>query len=223
MKSWLWIGGALCTASLGFAQTPVQPVPVQTVPLTQGVVLSTTPLVQQVPVSRQVCNNEQVVVQAPKSGAGAALGALAGGVVGNAASHGSGAATVLGAVGGAIVGDQIEPAPAAQAQTVQRCSLQTFYENHTVGYRVVYVYGGQQYTVQMPYDPGPTITLQIQPAQASLPAAPVQQETVITSPVQAPTRVVVSTPAPYYYFLFGAPFWWGGGGGGPHHPGPRRP
>ncbi len=123
-----------------------------------------------------------------------------------------------------MVGDQIESTPSPQAQTVQRCSLQTVYENRTVGYRVVYAYANQQYTVQMPYDPGPTIALQVQPAQVSVPVTPVQETTVTTTTVQTPARVVVNTPAPYYYFLFGFPYWWGGGGGpGPHHPGPRRP
>ena len=223
MKSWRVLSSALCAAGLSVAQTQVQPMPVGTPPPAQGVVLSTSPIVQQVPVSRQVCSHEQVTVVQPKSGAGAVLGSIAGGAIGNAAGHGSGAATVLGAIGGAVVGDQIETAPAAQTQTVQRCSVQTFYENRTVAYRVVYVYANQQYTVQMPYDPGPTIALQIQPAQVSVPVIPVQEATVTTT-VQQPSRVVVSTPTPFYYYLFGFPFWGpgGGGGGGPHHAGPGR-
>ena len=49
-----------------------------------GRVLSSTPVVQQVAVPRQVCSNEQISYQGPKSGAGAVLGAIAGGAVGNA-------------------------------------------------------------------------------------------------------------------------------------------
>ena len=44
-----------------------------------GKVISSTPIIQQVAVPRQVCNNEQVVTGGQKSGAGAAMGAIAGG------------------------------------------------------------------------------------------------------------------------------------------------
>ena len=48
-----------------------------------GKVISSTPVIQQVAVPRQVCTTDQVVVQGQKSGAGAAMGAIAGGAVGN--------------------------------------------------------------------------------------------------------------------------------------------
>ena len=51
-----------------------------------GQVISTTPVMQQVGVPRQVCTTEQVAVQAPKSGTGALIGAIAGGAIGNARS-----------------------------------------------------------------------------------------------------------------------------------------
>ena len=106
-----------------------------------GRVLSSTPIVQQVGVPRQVCSTEQVAVQSPKSGAGAVMGAIAGGAMGNAVGRGAGnaAATMLGLVSGAIVGDRIEGAPPAQLQNVQHCSTQTFYENRTVGFNVSYL------------------------------------------------------------------------------------
>lgn len=47
-----------------------------------GKVISSTPVIQQVAVTRQVCNNQQVVSERPKSGAGAAMGAIAGGAIG---------------------------------------------------------------------------------------------------------------------------------------------
>lgn len=43
-----------------------------------GLVISSVAIIQQVAVPRQVCITEAVAVQAPKSGAGAVLGALAG-------------------------------------------------------------------------------------------------------------------------------------------------
>ena len=49
-----------------------------------GRVLSTTPVLQQVAVPRQVCSNEQISYQGANSGAGALIGAIAGGALGNA-------------------------------------------------------------------------------------------------------------------------------------------
>ena len=75
-----------------------------------GRVISTTPVIQQVGVPRQVCSNQTVTTPGAKSGAGAIVGALAGGAMGNAVGDGGGKAlaTVIGLVGGAIVGDRIE-------------------------------------------------------------------------------------------------------------------
>ena len=165
MKKRLLLSAALLASGLTLAQEV-------------GRVLSATPMVQQVGVPRQVCSNEQVAVQQPKSGAGALMGGIAGGAMGNAVGSGGGkaAATMIGIMGGAILGDRVEGAPVAQVQTVQRCATQTYYENRTLGYNVVYEFGGRQYTVQMPNDPGPTIALQVTPVGASQPmAAPVGQ------------------------------------------------
>lgn len=176
-----------------------------------GRVLSTTPVIQQVAVPRQVCNQQQVAVAQPKSGAGAAMGAVAGGVVGNQIGHGGGraAATVLGLVGGAILGDRIEGPSAPQVQTVQNCSTQTFYENRTAAYNVIYEYAGKQYTVQLPYDPGPTIRLQVTPVGAAQPpAAPVMQGQPMTEaePAVVPAAYpVYAYPAPYYRPYYAAP------------------
>jgi uncharacterized protein YcfJ len=130
-----------------------------------GKVISSTPIIQQVAVPRQVCNNEQVVTPGQKSGAGAAMGAIAGGAIGNNIGQGSGraAATMLGLFGGAILGDKVEGAGTPEVRNVQNCSQQMFYENRTMAYNVVYEYAGKQYTVQMPQDPGPTVRLQITP------------------------------------------------------------
>ena len=192
MKQLILVAAIAATSSAGFAQEV-------------GRVLSSTPVTQQVGVPRQVCTTEQVAVAQPKSGAGAALGAIAGGAIGNAAGHGAGqaAATMLGIIGGAVVGDRIEGQPQTQLQEVQRCSNQVFYENRTVAYNVVYEYAGKQYTVQMPQDPGPTLQLQVTPV-GSLPAVPsptAQPENVGAQPA---TVIVVQPayraydPQPYY-------------------------
>jgi uncharacterized protein YcfJ len=130
-------------------------------------VVSSTPVVQQVAVPRQVCNHQAYVTQAPRSGAGALMGALAGGAAGNAIGDGGGraAATMLGLVGGAILGDRIEGG-GNQVQNVQQCTTQTFYENRASHYNVVYEYQGTQYTAQMLNDPGLYVRLQVTPVGA---------------------------------------------------------
>ncbi len=193
MKKLLLLSAALLASGLCLAQE-------------MGRVLSATPIVQQMGVPRQVCSNEQVTVQQPKSGAGALMGGIAGGAMGNAIGGGSGkaAATMIGIMGGAILGDRVEGAPTAQVQNVQRCSTQTFYENRTMGYNVVYEFGGRQYTVQMPNDPGPTIALQVTPVGASQPMAePVSQISAYqqTYLYQQPAQVIMAPgyyPRPYY-------------------------
>ena len=96
--------------------------------------------------------------------------------MGNAVGGGNGkaAATMLGLIGGAVVGDSIEGSPQMQTQNVQRCRMQNFYENRTVGYNIAYEYAGKHYTVQMPNDPGQHILLQITPvvSNGSMPPPP---------------------------------------------------
>jgi uncharacterized protein YcfJ len=160
MKKLLLLSAAMISSGLCLAQEV-------------GQVISSTPILQQVGVPRQVCTTEQVAVQQPKSGAGALMGAIAGGAMGNAVGGGSGktAATMIGIVGGAIVGDKVEGGGDTQVKNVQHCSMQTFYENRPVAYNVVYEFAGKQYSVQMPTDPGPTIYLQITPMVSNPQAA----------------------------------------------------
>jgi uncharacterized protein YcfJ len=143
------------------AALPLTPAQAQEV----GRVISSTPIIQQVAVPRQVCNTQQVVTEGQKSGAGAVMGAIAGGAVGNQIGGGTGraAATMLGIFGGAVMGDKIEGGGAPEVRNVQSCSQQMFYENRTMAYNVVYEFAGKQYTVQMPQDPGPTVRLQVTP------------------------------------------------------------
>jgi uncharacterized protein YcfJ len=173
-------------------------------------VISSTPVVQQVAVPRQVCGNEAVIMQSPKSGAGALMGAIAGGAAGNAIGNGGGraAATMIGLVGGAMLGDRIEGS-GSQVQNVQQCSTQTFYENRTSYFNVVYEYQGTQYTAQMQNDPGLYVRLQVTPVGAMAPEpqpAPSQpltyyqpQQPVYVQPVMAaPVVYPAYHPQPYY-------------------------
>jgi uncharacterized protein YcfJ len=170
-----------------------------------GRVLSSQPILQQTAVPRQVCSTQQVEVREQKSGAGAAMGAIAGGAIGNSIGRGSGnvAATMLGIVGGAVLGDRIEGAPASHIENVQHCSTQNFYENRTVGYNVTYLFGGRRYSVQMPNDPGPTIRVQVSPTGSQVqPDYPVEEVVAApTYPYQQPTIIESRTIyQPYYVY-----------------------
>jgi uncharacterized protein YcfJ len=158
-----------------------------------GRVISSTPIVQQVAVPRQVCNNQPVAVQNPRSGAGSAIGAIAGGLLGNTIGHGGGraAATIIGMAAGAAVGDQVEGS-GYQVHNTQHCTTQTFYENRTVGYDVTYEYGGREYTAQMANDPGLSVPLQISPVGASAPTQAPEQ--IAAAPSSAGVPILASSP-----------------------------
>lgn len=161
-----------------------------------GRVISSTPVIQQVAVPRQVCGPQAVAVpQHQGPGAGAAIGAIAGGLLGNTIGHGGGraAATVLGVLGGAVVGDRVEGG-GYPPQYVQHCSIQTSYENRAVAYNVTYEYAGRTYTAQMPQDPGPTVWLQVSPMAVQGPAAgPSQLPPGTSATPQADTSALPET------------------------------
>ena len=160
-------------------------------------VVSSIPVYQQVAVPRQVCTTQQVAVEQPRSGAGALIGAIAGGAIGNQIGGGSGraAATAAGVIGGALLGNNIEGSPGTRMQDQTTCSNQTVYENRIQGYNVTYEYAGRQYQVQMPQDPGPTLRVQVTPVMPAAGGQPWQ------SPMPAPA-VPQGRPysrAPVYY------------------------
>lgn len=175
-----------------------------------GVVISATPVVQQVTVPKQVCTTSTVQYVQP-SGGGALLGAVVGGALGNQFGRGDGraVATVIGALGGGIVGNQIEaqnyPGYATQ-HAGQSCHTQNTIENRTVAQNVLYEYAGQRYTVQMPatgdFRPGVRIALQVQAQAPVAPAAPVthvySHQPVYTQPVQTVTYVQPAPTVVYY-------------------------
>ncbi|MDB5885080.1 MAG: 17 kDa surface antigen [Polaromonas sp.] len=211
------MNNAIVSTCMGAALAALAPLPAAAMDVLARVI-SSTPVVQQIAVPRQVCSQEAVMTQAPKSGAGALMGAIAGGAAGNAIGNGGGraVATMIGLVGGAMVGDRIEGPGSSQVQNVQRCSTQTFYENRASHFNVVYEYQGTQYTAQMPSDPGLHLRLQITPVGAIEPQpfqpqaqpqtyyqpAPVQQQVygqpVVTEPVYYPAYAARPYYAPYY-------------------------
>ena len=153
MKTLAFLTIAAVTATGAFAQE-------------RGRVLSSTPITQQVAVPQQVCSDQPVAVAPRSTGAGAVVGAIAGGLLGNAIGGGGGraAATGAGLIGGAMLGNQVESSGPAQYQNVRQCSTQTFYQNRTVGYNVTYEYNGRSYTTQSATPPGKWIALNVQPA-----------------------------------------------------------
>ena len=164
---------ALGLASLGAAAQEV------------GNVISSVPVVQQVQVPRQVCNQSAPVMAPQTSGGGGLLGAIVGAGIGSTIGHGGGtaAAMVAGTALGAIVGNNVEAnnlQAQAAAQSMPQCVTEMTLENRIVGYNVTYDYAGRQSTVQMPYDPGPTVRLQVSPVAQSAPSGNV----VVAPPVQ---------------------------------------
>jgi uncharacterized protein YcfJ len=131
----------------------------------RGRVISSTPVIQQVAVPREVCQNVQVREPARASGAGALMGGIAGGAMGNAVGKGNGraVATAIGIFGGAILGDRIEGRGQDTVRTVQECTTQNTYENQTVAYNVVYEYAGRQYSMEMDREPGRYVPVSVQP------------------------------------------------------------
>lgn len=150
-------------------------------------VLSTVPVLQQVGVPQQFCEDTQVYSGQRTNGTGAILGAVIGGVAGNALGssgghrghrgpHGyghrgyyhqdsnRGATTVVGAIAGGVIGNLIESRNSQPSyETVRRCTQETAYENRTVGYDVTYEYAGQRYTTRLDHNPGAWLPIDVQP------------------------------------------------------------
>lgn len=93
-------------------------------------------------------------------GGGAAIGAIAGGVLGHQVGSGRGndAATIGGALLGGLIGHQVEKDRREDAANsdfdLSRCRSVTASGEQLQGYDVRYVYRGQEYTARMASDPG---------------------------------------------------------------------
>lgn len=173
-------------------------------------VLSSTAVMQQVAVPRQVCTSQQVIQQGQPSGAGAAMGAIAGGALGNAMGGGSGRdiATMIGLVGGAVLGNRIE-GTRDEVRNVQQCSTQTTYESRVLHYDVIYEYDGKRYSIKMPNDPGQYVRLQLNPVGALPPpmAPAASPATTIFTPVSsAPPAPAVTYVQPAPVYVAASPF-----------------
>ena len=171
-----------------------------------GQVTSRTPVYQQVAMPRQTCTPSVTVVPAQNSGGGALIGAIAGGLIGSqfGGRDNRGIATMAGVIGGAVIGDRAETQNNTTLPSTT-CTTQTVYENRLVGYNVVYEYAGKQYQVQLPQDPGPTISLQVTPVGSPRAEPHFNSQTITSGPTGAAAPVtviqesrVVYVPTPVY-------------------------
>ena len=86
-------------------------------------------------------------------GKGAAIGAIAGGVLGHQVDHGAG--TALGAILGGVLGHQIEKDRDRRDDLdLSRCRMVSDSGAGVEGYEVRYRYRGNEYTTRMAQDPG---------------------------------------------------------------------
>lgn len=132
-------------------------------------VISVDPIRQTTNNPKQVCHDEVVShTEPPKDQhqiAGMAIGAVAGGLLGNQIGGGKGRtlATVAGAVGGGYAGKKIEESR-QQNQVTQtterRCETVNNSSNKIVGYDVRYEYNGVTRTTRMDHDPGDRVLVQ---------------------------------------------------------------
>ncbi len=136
-------------------------------------VQSVEPQYENVAIPRQECasqwvNEARPVVSGSNGYGGAIVGGVAGGIVGNQVGkgHGREAATAVGAVIGALAGDRIannnQPPQYEQAQReVRTCRTVEDVQQRLTGYRVTYLYGGNQYTTITREQPGSTLPVRV--------------------------------------------------------------
>ncbi|RRW35610.1 glycine zipper 2TM domain-containing protein [Ectopseudomonas oleovorans] len=129
-------------------------------------VLAVTPINETVKTPREVCKDVTVTRQRPVQDqhqiAGTAIGAIAGGLLGNQVGGGTGKkiATVAGAVGGGYAGNKIQEGMQQRdtyTTTETRCDTVTDTSEKLVGYDVKYQLGEKVGTVRMDRDPGSRI------------------------------------------------------------------
>lgn len=133
-------------------------------------VVSVTPVRDQATAPQQVCHDEVVTQHKPVQDthqiAGTAIGAVAGGLLGNQVGGGKGRtlATVAGAVGGGYAGHEIQAnhqRNATTQSTQRRCeTVPGKGSDKVVAYDVSYEYNGVTRTVRMDHDPGDKLQVQ---------------------------------------------------------------
>ncbi|SDH61756.1 glycine zipper 2TM domain-containing protein [Pseudomonas panipatensis] len=131
-------------------------------------VVAVQPVKETIKTPRQVCKDVAVTRQRPVKDqhqiAGTAIGAIAGGLLGNQIGGGKGKtlATVAGAVGGGYAGNKVQEGMQERdtyTTTETRCSTVNDTSEKVVGYDVRYQIDGKPGQVRMDRDPGGRIPL----------------------------------------------------------------
>lgn len=151
-------------------------------------VISSTPIYERIPVTREECWNERQRTYEDRRvtrtdtgapiGAGTVLGAVIGGAVGRQfgdSNRGRNQGTAAGAIVGGIIGHQIESDSAGRPverstteyervpveRNVERCRNVQEVREATVGYDVRYEYAGREFTTRLDRDPGRMLRVRI--------------------------------------------------------------
>ena len=128
-------------------------------------VIGVTPITETVVTPKEVCKDVAVTHRKPVKDehqiAGSAIGAIAGGVLGNQVGGGSGKkiATVAGAIGGGYAGNKIQENMQENdtyTTTETRCNTIEDKHEETVGYKVEYVIDGKVSSVDLEQKPNGT-------------------------------------------------------------------
>jgi uncharacterized protein YcfJ len=162
-------------------------------------VISSHPVLEQIPVSREECWNDRVRgyenrrVTRTDTGAaigpGTVLGAVVGGVIGHQFGHSSGGrdrGTAAGAIVGGLVGNQVDrdnSGPPERMEEVERVPVERNVERcrtvnetreATVGYDVRYEYHGREFMTRLPREPGRSLPVRVdvQPVEPRYDAPP---------------------------------------------------
>lgn len=100
-----------------------------------------------------------------RSATGSVVGGVAGALLGGQIGGGTGnkAATVVGGIVGAVAGDRIAnpDQPRGATEQVERCRQVETSREVLKGYNVTYRYNGQEFTTQLPYQPGATVRVRV--------------------------------------------------------------
>ena len=143
-------------------------------------VLAVKPVTETTKTPREICEdvvvNEQAPVKDPNRIAGTAVGAVAGGLLGNQIGGGSGKtiATVAGAAAGGYAGNQVQKNMQQKnvvSRTERRCRTVQESSSRTVGYDVRYRLGEEEGQVRMDHEPGPRIPVKDGKLQLDAPAS----------------------------------------------------
>jgi uncharacterized protein YcfJ len=151
-------------------------------------VISSTPIYERIPVTREECWNERQRVYEDRRvtrtdtgapiGAGTVLGAVIGGAVGRQfgdSNRGKNQGTAAGAIVGGLIGNQIERdagGPSVERErvevervpverNVERCRNVQEVREATIGYDVRYEYNGHTFATRLDRDPGRMLRVRV--------------------------------------------------------------